>query len=269
MTTQRQFTKTFDHTLLHIKWNQVENPKAVIVIAHGLGEHLGRYDYVAKKFNDWGYGVLRYDQRGHGFSEGERGFLKDYKDLFLDADYMVEMAIFQNEDVPVFLMGHSMGGYTSIGYGILYDHRVKGLIFSGPLSVDSQGLTSQIDMALDPHIQFPNALADAVCSDRAVVDEYIADENNLKNITLGLMQQIKLSVPWIQDHMHQIKDPTLILHGSLDQLVNPKDSEILYAMISSEDKSRHVFEGLWHEILNETKKDEVLDVIHTWIEKHI
>ena len=70
-----------DNIELFVQKNLVENPKAIIVIVHGLAEHLGRYDYVASKLNDWGYSVYRFDNQGHGKSEGKRTYIKDYKNF--------------------------------------------------------------------------------------------------------------------------------------------------------------------------------------------
>ncbi|MBN2851031.1 MAG: lysophospholipase [Erysipelotrichaceae bacterium] len=265
---QPHVRSSFDGVSLNIRWNTIDQPKATLVIAHGLAEHLGRYDEFAAKLNEWGYNVLRYDQRGHGHSEGERGYLASYSHLFLDCNEIVEAAKEAFPDLPVLLFGHSMGGYTATGYAILYPRHVKGIVFSGPLTLDTAGILRSIDLSLDPHIQTPNALADAICSDRKVVEDYQNDPLTLKSIALGLMQEIARSVPWIDAHLNEVVDPILVLHGEKDALVNVKDSEELYLRSASTDKTRNVFDGLWHEILNEQRREEVYHVIHEWLDRH-
>jgi len=269
MNESNQFALTFDQTRLHIQWNKVKRPQAIVVIAHGLAEHSGRYDYVTQVFNQASISVLRYDQRGHGLSEGEKGYLKEYKELFHDCNQMIEVAIKEYPNCPVFLLGHSMGGYTAAGFGILYPKKVNGLIFSGPLTVDSANILQGVDLSLDPFLKSPNSLADLICSNQDVVEQYKNDELNLKEISLGLMQQIAISRPWMQEHLKDIIDPVLVLHGREDRLVSVHDGELLFELASSTDKSMKIFEDLWHEILNEDAKDEVLKHIVDWIEDRI
>src|SRR5664280_2138450 len=85
---------------LYVSKNLMENPKAIVIIVHGLCEHSGRYDYVADKFNAFGYSVYRFDNRGHGRSGGERGYVDDFNELIDDAEKIVDLAAQENPKRP-------------------------------------------------------------------------------------------------------------------------------------------------------------------------
>ena len=111
---------SFDGTKLYLKKETAADNKAVIVIVHGLREHQGRYDYFAEKLHEVGIGTYRFDHRGHGRSEGEETFYSDFNELLDDTNVVLDLAIEENPDIPVFLLGHSMGGFTVSLYGAKY-----------------------------------------------------------------------------------------------------------------------------------------------------
>ena len=136
--------KSFDGTELFYRKDVPEKPKAIVVIVHGLCEHSGRYDYVTEKFNEKGLGVYRFDNRGHGKSGGDRGYVEDFQHFFDDADKIVELALKEQKDLPVFMLGHSMGGFIAAGYGMKYPGKLRGQIFSGPALLEIEALVKDI-----------------------------------------------------------------------------------------------------------------------------
>jgi alpha-beta hydrolase superfamily lysophospholipase len=262
--------RSFDGTILRGKRDLVTSPRATILIVHGVAEHLGRYDYLTDKLNGFGYSVYRYDQRGHGESEGERGFFPEYDTLANDVNAMVETVKGENSRPPLFLLGHSMGGLSVIGFCIKYPNKVAGVVLSGALSADRR-LMDTIPLHLDSMTPLPNQLSSLICSDPQVVKAYEEDPKVLKEIKVGLFAQTKKCLEWFNSHqnLRNISYPILILHGGSDMIVSPDDARNLYANVSSEDKEIKIFEGLYHEILNERTKDEVIEQIHAWIEKRL
>ena len=128
---QEVFVESFDGTKLFFNRELVENARAAIVIVHGLCEHQGRYDYFADKLHQAGISTYRFDHRGHGRSEGERTYYSDFNEILDDTNVFVDLAIKENPDIPVFLLGHSMGGYTVSLYGAKYpDKKLRGIITS-------------------------------------------------------------------------------------------------------------------------------------------
>ena len=272
------YLKTFDGTKLFVMKEEVKNPKAVILIVHGLAEHCERYDYVISKLVEFGYSVYAFDNRGHGRSEGKRGHVDFFMDFVKDTDYMVELIGNEHRkkglktNPPIFMLGHSMGGFITAAYGIVHGERINGQILSA-------AATGTIPLAMKmknirlPYIlrsEVPNVFADVVCTNKQVVEEYKADKLVLKVTSLRLNTQIaNEGISWLNENIKKYNSPCLILHGKDDKIVSPQSSQDFYDKISSEKKEIKMYEGLYHEILNEDFKDEILSDINKWIEGQI
>ncbi len=257
--------------LFHIK-DLPQDPKAIIVLVHGLAEHCGRYDYVVRKLIDFGYGVYRFDNRGHGRSGGKRGHLEDFQPFIDDADLFVELARKEAPSLPLFILGHSMGGFIAAGYGAKYPGKLTGQILSGPVVIElpMADALKGLDVKNAPEMPIPNTHSSLICRDQGVVKDYENDPLVLKETTLKLLVTILLDgVAWLQEHLKNYTYPCLILHGGGDQIVDKASSEYLYENISSKDKTLKIYKDLYHEILNEAEKDEVLSDIRKWIEERI
>ncbi|AST57752.1 lipase [Thermoanaerobacterium thermosaccharolyticum] len=264
--------KSFDSVKLFFKKDLPKAPKAIIIMVHGICEHLGRYNYVTKKFVEHGYGVYRFDNRGHGKSEGERGYVEDFKHFLYDADVIVNIAKNENPNVPVFMLGHSMGGFITAGYGVMYPGKLNGQILSGAAVIElPQSLElKKIDYNVQPHFKVPNLLGNVICSDPNVVKEYENDPMVLKETDAKLLGEIFVEgVEWLDVNIKKYEYPCLILHGGDDKIVTNEASKFMYKNISSKDKEIKIYEGFYHEILNETGKDGVIEDICSWIDKRI
>jgi acylglycerol lipase len=253
---------------LLVSQSLVDNPKAVVIIVHGLCEHCGRYDYVVSRLNDFGYSVYRYDHRGHGRSGGEKGYLDDFQLYTDDADKIVGLVKQECPNIPRFMLGHSMGGFITAAYGVNYPRQLTGQVFSGaavillPLFADLESLDFDA-VAREP---IPNDLGDIISRDREVVQAYADDPLVLKEFSTKLMGEVFIKgAKWIMENMAAYKYPCLILHGGDDRIVVPDASQYLHEHISSADKQIKIYQGLYHEILNEPEKDSVLEDIHQWI----
>jgi acylglycerol lipase len=256
---------------LFVSKNIIEKPKAVIIIVHGLCEHSGRYDYVTAKLNSFGYSVYRFDNRGHGRSGGDRGYVDDFNELIDDAEKVVAMVKKENPGLPVFMLGHSLGGFISASHGVKYPGRLSGQILSGaastlqPLLAGLEG----VDLSAQARDPIANTLTDLVSRDPQVVQAYKDDPLNLKEFTTKLMSEALIrGARWLMNNHGAYTCPCLILHGGADQIVTPDASKYFYEHISSKDKELKIYDGLYHEIMNEPEKDTVLEDIHRWLEKH-
>ncbi|MEG0752324.1 MAG: alpha/beta hydrolase [Angelakisella sp.] len=254
-----------DGTILFLKKDIPENCRAITVIVHGLCEHQGRYDYLVEKFNAEGIGTYRFDHRGHGRSEGERTYYSDFNELPDDTHEVVKLAKSENPTIPVFLLGHSMGGYCASLYGVKYPHMVKGIVLSGALTHDNRRLIADVPTGLDPHTQLPNELGDGVCSVKAVVDAYVADPYNTKTFTTGLCYALNKGVAWLSTRMDTFTYPVLLLHGEKDALVSVTDTYEFFGKMQSTDRQMKIYGGLYHEIFNEYCRDEVIRDALQWI----
>ena len=265
-----QIIPSFEGTKLYMKKETDFPCRAAVVIVHGLCEHQGRYDYFADKLHAAGIGTYRFDHRGHGRSEGERTYYSDFNEILDDVNVFVDMAIEEHPDIPVFLLGHSMGGFAVSLYGAKYpDKKLRGIITSGALTRDNGGLITGVPKGLDPHTKLPNELGAGVCSVAEVVEWYGQDPWNTKTFTTGLCYALCDGLSWFQEKIGTFAYPVLMMHGEKDGLVNLKDTYDFFAMAGSSDKQMKVYGNLFHEILNEYCKDEVISDTIAWMDKRI
>jgi len=257
--------------LFHVK-DVSDNPKAIIILVHGLAEHCGRYDYVVQKFNESGYGVYRFDNQGHGRSGGKRGYLDDFHKFIDDTDLFVDRAREENPGIPLFMLGHSMGGFITAGYGSKYPGKLTGQIFSGAVIIELPIFDplKEMDLEKTPEATVPNSLSQLICRDQQVVRDYENDPLVLKETTLKLLTTVFFDgVSWLKENLKNYEYPCLILHGGNDQIVDNASSQYLYENSASKDKSIKIYDGFFHEILNEKEKDQVLGDIERWIEERV
>ena len=252
--------------------NSVLHPKGIVLILHGLAEHLGRYDHVVSSLNDAGYSTCRYDHRGHGRSGGERGYLEDFNLLIEDADRMVDAIRVENPGVPLFMLGHSMGGFVTAGYGIRHPEKVQGQIFSGA-ALCVLPITYRLrKVAYTPssRVMIPKIVGRLLCRNKAVVHAYAKDPLVLRKISWKLLEEVFLTgAGWLMENMAGHTAPCLILHGGDDVIVTPAASHFMYDHTLAKDKTIKIYTGLFHEILNESQQDTVLADISTWLDKRV
>jgi alpha-beta hydrolase superfamily lysophospholipase len=264
--------KTKDNLVLACCKNEVENPKAVFIVIHGFAEHMGRYDYLAKRMNNDGISTYRFDNRGHGKSQGKRGHLENYMDFVYDADIVVDLAIKENPDKPLYMMGHSMGGFISLLYGITYPDKLQGQVLSGAASYYNEevkgfkGQFMKLANSIKPDFYIKNDLSANLSRDLDVVDRYRKDELVFDKATAGFYYQFLVSgTDYLMKNLSKYEYSCLILHGGSDRIIPKEASVNLHDSINSKDKSIKIFPDLYHEILNEKERDEVIDYILQWI----
>lgn len=263
---------TNDGVELFLRRNEPQHPRGGVVIVHGLCEHSGRYDHVASRLNEWGWSVFRFDLRGHGRSGGEKGYVSDFHRYLEDTDQIIQRAGQEAAGRPLFLLGHSMGGFISAGYGVRFPDRLTGIIHSGAAVTVLPMIAALGDFdyeaaAMNP---IPNDLAAQVSRDPQVVKAYQEDPLVLKAFTTKLMGEVFMrGAKWLMEHMGEYRYPCLVLHGGGDQIVSADASRYFHEHIASTDKTLKIYEGLFHEILNEPEKETVLEDIRQWVEKRV
>ena len=244
-----------------------ENPKACAVIVHGLCEHYGRYDYVVEQLLAAGYAVVRFDHRGHGRSMGKAVWYDNRQQIVADTDLFVEEARAHFPDLPLFMIGHSMGGFGAASYATTYPGKLDGYVLSGAWTRDHAGLAAGVgEQGLDTPTNHPNELGDGVCSDPAVGEAYLADPFVVKEFSVALLRAVHDGHVWLREHAADFSDPVLLLHGGDDGLVSPQDSIDMYEEVSATDKSLRIYAGLYHEIFNEFKRDRVIRDAIEWLD---
>jgi acylglycerol lipase len=255
-------------------WRPDSAPHAVVLLVHGASEHSGRYGYVAAALTAAGYAVYALDHRGHGRSEGSRAVLNRMSAAVTDVDQLVLQATDENPGRPVFMLGHSMGGTVAVSYCLRHQDRLSGLILSGPLAALAAApapllFIGRVLSALTPSLGLVGIDANLVSRDPEVVRDYVADPlNHHGKLPARTVAELAAAVRRFPDAVGAITLPTLILYGSEDALAPPAGSRMLLERIGSADKRAQVYAGLFHEILNEPERDEVLAEILGWLSEH-
>ncbi|MEJ6021393.1 alpha/beta hydrolase [Ramlibacter sp. PS4R-6] len=246
--------------------------RGTVVIVHGLGEHAGRYDHVARRLNEWGFAVRGYDHYGHGDSGGVRGALP-VESRFIDdlGDVVQSTRQRMNAGLPLIVFGHSMGGLVAACLVALGQVRVDGLVLSSP-ALDA-GLTpvQKFLLATLPRIA-PNLVVrngidpHNISRDPAVVAAYQADPRVHDRISARLGRFIADAGPTVIAHAAQWSVPTLLMFAGEDKLVSPAGSRAFAEAAPPQVVATHCFEHCFHEIFNEPDNEAVFGMLQRWLD---
>jgi alpha-beta hydrolase superfamily lysophospholipase len=257
-------------------WLPEVEPKAALLIVHGLAEHSGRYGNVVNHFVPLGYAIYGIDHLGHGKSDGKRVYVKRFDDYKNTLKVYFDKIREWQPSKPIFLVGHSMGGL--IGAVYLLDHQAElaGAVLSGPAVKIPKHVTPFILLmgkmlsALTPKFGLLALDADGVSRDPSVVQAYVSDPLVYRGkATARLAAEMLKAMQTISGQAAKINLPILIVQGSADRLVNPGGAQMLYDAVSSVDKEIRIYDGFYHEVLNEPEHDRVLRDIEIWLEAHL
>jgi acylglycerol lipase len=255
-------------------WLPDSGPRGVVVIAHGASEHAGRYEHVAARLTSDGYAVYAVEHRGHGHSQGRRALIDRVKNAVADLDSVVMLAAGDHPGLPVFLLGHSMGGTIAVSYAIVHQDRLAGLILSAPLAALAAApapmrVAARVLSALAPRLPLITIDAALVSRDPAVVDAYKEDPLvHHGKLPVRTVAELAGAIERFPESASAITVPTLIMYGTADRLCPPEGSVMLGERIGSSDKTLTPYDGLYHEILNEPEQDVVLDELSAWLGAH-
>ncbi len=254
-------------------WLPEGEPKAVLLIVHGLAEHSGRYMNLVNRFVPQGYALYGIDHLGHGRSAGERLVLERFSDYTESLKTYAAMVGRWQPGKPVFLVGHSMGGLIAAAYLLTDQEGLSGAVLSGP-AIRPPGtipaltiLTGRLLSLLLPRLGIvPRGPAGDICRDPAVVAAYLADPLVYQGkLTARLGAELLGAMARVRREAGRIRLPLLILQGSADRLVDPAGARILYDGVASRDKRLILYEGLYHEVFNEPEHSRVLDDVEHWL----
>ena len=261
-------------TLFGANW-PVQNPRAVLALVHGQGEHIGRFKHVAEWYNRQGIAVLGFDQQGYGRSEGKRGHAKNLQVLLDDIGLLLEKTRQMYPGIPCFVYGHSMGGGLALNYVAHYAPELTGLIVTGPwirLAFEAPAfkvVAGKILRRFMPTLTLPTGLASHFISrDAAVVKAY--NDDPLVHSKLSAAGGIALleSAKWLDTWAGAFKIPVLLQHGGGDKITSASATKKFAARVKG-DITYHEWPGLYHEIHNEKEKEAVFEYTLQWIESKL
>jgi alpha-beta hydrolase superfamily lysophospholipase len=274
--TEGSFRGHKNFNLYYQCWLPARDPKALLLVVHGIGEHSGRYTNLVNYFVPKGYAVYSFDHRGHGKSEGLRGYVERFSYYLNDLETFFNIVRREHGDTKIFLVGHSMGGTIATAYTVDHQGELAGLLLSGAgLKVASSVSPILIALApigslLLPKIGTIRLDDSAISQDKAVVDEYLNDPLAYRGrIRARLGAELIKTTQKLARQIPKINLPILIMHGTADRLSDPEGSRMLYKRVSSKDKTLKLYEGFYHEIFNEPGREQVFADMETWLATHI
>ncbi len=252
-------------------------PKAAVALAHGIGEHMGRYSHVVEVLVQRGYAVYSIDHRGHGESQGRRAVVERFEYFVDDLRLMVDKLQADLPGLPVFMLGHSMGGLIAFHYAARYQHELAGLVLSGPaLELDAPPHLRRVARLLGtlapwlPVAPLAKGPESALSRDPRVQELFNADPLVYKKkVKAGMGYQLLKAVMEAQALMAQLALPLLLMQGEADRIVNPAGVKRLYAEARSADKTLKLWPECRHEIFNELEKDEIIAYAADWLDAHV
>lgn len=246
-------------------------PRAVVVIAHGAGEHSDRYTHVAARLVDTGYAVYALDHRGHGRSKGRRALVDSMERTVTDVRTLISTATSENPGLPVFLLGHSMGGTISLALTTRDQDGLAGLVLSGPVAVleaasPALRIAAKVLSKLTPTLGVFGVDPSLVSRDPEVVRAYREDPLVFHGkLPARTVAEIAGAVESFGGGVPKLRLPLLLMHGTADALAPVAGSRMVDERAASTDKTLRLYDGLYHEILNEPEKETVLADLLTWL----
>lgn len=254
-------------------WDPAPKPAGgVVVIVHGIRDYALRYDDFAARLKAAGFAVYAQDLRGHAHSGGARQRFDSMAQMVADVDRLVADAAHRHPGLPVFLYGHSLGGLIASNYALAHGNKLKGLVLSAaalklPLSVSPiQVSLARLIAGLAPGLP-AQAIDDSEFSRDPAVMAKLASDTLIVHDRLPAASVAGAigGIEAVQAAMESFTLPLLILHGTADK-VNPiEGSRELAARARSADKTLKIYDGLYHDLLNEPERDQVASDVLDWI----
>jgi alpha-beta hydrolase superfamily lysophospholipase len=260
---------------LHGRHWASEKPEAVILIVHGFGEHCGRYAGMAEYYLSRGFSVLSYDHRGHGLSEGKRGLLLSWSEFREDLHAAENEAVKRYPAVPLFILGHSLGGTMVLDYLISSDNHPRGAIISAP-ALGTPGIShflltaAKILSVIAPGLTLSTGLdSDSISRDPEECRKYREDTLVHDKASMKMGSELTAVQKRIFESAGSLNCPLLICYGSQDTIAPHEPIELIFEKAGSADKELKIFENAFHEMHNDTIRDEVYRVYADWISARI
>jgi len=247
-----------------------EHTKAVIIMVHGLGEHIQRYLTWAGLFKNEGIGFIGVDLPGHGRSQGRRGNIRSYSLTGEMLDILLESCRKTFPGCPIYIYGHSLGGGIVLEYLLKKNPKIKGAIVTSPwLRLTFQPPKNKMILAaimknLVPGLVQASGLnVNHISHDGGEVEKYIKDPLVHGKISVGLFASAMNAGKYSLEHASELKIPTLLMHGSDDKLTSPQASMEFAGETNM--VTLKIWEGGYHELHNELFREEVFKYILNWI----
>ena len=251
-----------------------EKPRGVVVLSHGFNSHSGYYLWAAEQLLASGLAVYALDYRGRGKSDGERYFVNSFAEYQADLDLVVKLARSRGPGLPIFILGHSAGGVVACNYVLDNQASIAGLIcesFAYKIPAPDFALSVLKGLShLAPHAHVLKLKKEDFSRDAKVVKALIDDP-----LLADEVQPTKTVAEMVRADERLKRDfklftvPLLIIHGTKDAAARPEGSQEFFANAGSKDKTLKLYEGYFHDPLNDLGKEIVMNDIRAWIGAHL
>jgi alpha-beta hydrolase superfamily lysophospholipase len=260
--------------LFERRWLPAAAQRGEVIIVHGFIEHGGRYQPTAEALAARGFAVSVTDLRGHGRSGSARCWVRSFDEYLNDLDCVVDRAQRRADDKPLFLFGHSLGGLIALLWCVERQPTLHGLILSGPALELPDRLfpwlrhVAKIISALFPRLRLVRMGGRNISRDEAVVKQFHGDPLVFHGrFPARTGAEILRAADVVQRRFNEVRVPLLILHGSADRVATVAASFALYEQAQTDDRLLLVYDGLYHEVLNEPERERVLSDMIEWLEE--
>ncbi len=255
-------------------------PRRVMVLVHGYGEHSGRYDEMAMFFAERGYAVHAYDQIGHGRTAGARGHVDRFDRLPEELARFLELVALDHPGRPLALVGHSMGGLVVAATSVFHKPEVERIVLSGALlqlGADSGGLQQSLSLgvaralsAVVPRVAMSTGLdVRGLSRDPEVIRRYEQDPFVADRMSARFATGMNATVSAVRGLAASIERPILILHGEDDPICSSSGSRDFFSGLRpdiSKQSAIEIYAGLKHEIFQEPERQRVWTDMQKWLE---
>ncbi|MBK9294616.1 MAG: alpha/beta hydrolase [Oligoflexia bacterium] len=264
--------KSYDDTEIYFQTFKPSQPKALVVGCHGLGEHSDCYRFVADKLVNEGFEFSIFDHRGHGKSEGKRG-VGSIDEMVLDLKFFIQEII--NKDLPLFILAHSMGGLVAIKYLIRHGMgKARGVVLSSPLlgvtvqipfwKKSSASLLAKALPAITLHNEIPHK---NLTHDQDVVAYYDRDTLRTDRISAPMFMSMLESIDYVFKNSDQLQGQVFFQLSGEDLVVSRAEAEKFFHKLKVKNKKIQIYDGYYHEIYNELKREVPLADLANWLKQ--
>jgi alpha-beta hydrolase superfamily lysophospholipase len=272
------------HRALHLKgckeaslygqaWLPERAARSVVVIAHGLGEHGGRYAGLAARLVEKGYAVYAIDHRGHGRSSGPRANIERFDYVVADLVAFVAQARREHPDASMVLLGHSMGGAVALACALKLQDDLRALVLSAPALAAGESLPAfklwmvKLLSSWSPNTGALKLPPTDVSRDPEVVRAYESDPLVYHGaVPARTLAELLQAMQRLEQTAHELRIPVLVQHGTADSLVPLAAVYPVYQHLGvAQSRSLQVYEGLYHEVYNEPERDRVIADLEAWL----